>query len=118
LGCAVHGVKLRILSNTKSQGQSPFKTITILQLEAIADFKARELRAGQDVRLQADGQSIQPLPPLVARITVVPDKDDAAKKETKTIQTAGHPYVKPMKDIHREFYDKCLTLMLREKSML
>ena len=87
------------------------KTIAKFQLEDIADLKARGLRAGQDVRLQAEGHSIRPPPPLVARITFAKDRINVAEKESKAIQIDDHPYVTSMKDTDWESYNECLKFL-------
>lgn len=86
------------------------KTIAKFSLEDIADLKARGLRAGQDIRMHADGQSMRPPPhPLVARITIT--QEDSDVMETKGIQIDDHPYVKSMKDTDWESYNECLKFL-------
>lgn len=85
------------------------KTIAKFQLEDIADLKARGLRAGQDVRMQADGQSMRPPPPLIARITVSSEKEEGT--ETKGIRMDDHPYVKSMQGTDWASYNECLKFL-------
>ncbi|TLD34854.1 hypothetical protein E2P81_ATG05019 [Venturia nashicola] len=85
------------------------KTIANFQLEDIADLKARGLRAGQDVRMQADGQSMRPPPPLVARITVAEEKEGVV--ETWGIKIDDHPYVKSMEGTDWASYNECLKFL-------
>jgi hypothetical protein len=87
------------------------KTIAKFQLEDIADLKARGLRAGQDVRLQAEGQSMGPPPPLVARITAAKEKEFVAEDELKAIDIDDHPYVKSMKGTDWNSYHDCLKFL-------
>jgi hypothetical protein len=88
------------------------KTIAKFQLEDIADLKARGLRAGQDVRLQAEGQSATTPPPLVARITVAEHKEAVAEEEdNNVIQIDDHPYVEKMQGTDWESYNECLKFL-------
>lgn len=87
------------------------KTIAKFQLEDIADLKARGLRAGQDVRLLADGKSIGPPPPLVARITVAKETEAVVENESNAIHIDDHPYVNSMKDTDWQSYNECLKFL-------
>ncbi|KAF4628822.1 hypothetical protein G7Y89_g9326 [Cudoniella acicularis] len=84
-------------------------TISTIQLEDIADLKARGIRTGLK-RREENNQASLKSPKLVARIVVgeeSEDDEDATSEDSDGIQLGDNYYVEMMKDTDWEMYDEC-----------
>ncbi|KAG4433272.1 hypothetical protein IFR05_011242 [Cadophora sp. M221] len=80
-------------------------TIKTLQLEDIADLRIRGIRASQNLRAQANGQTYVKPPKLIARVVIGEDEDEGSEDEG--IQLSDNPYTEALKNTDWEMYNEC-----------
>ncbi|KAH6702883.1 hypothetical protein BKA61DRAFT_198094 [Leptodontidium sp. MPI-SDFR-AT-0119] len=82
-------------------------TITTLQLEDIADLRARGIRASQNLRAQANGQTYVKPPKPIARVVVTGEDEEEDDSEDEGIQLSDSPYTEALKNTDWEMYNEC-----------
>ncbi|KAH7336624.1 hypothetical protein BKA65DRAFT_553262 [Rhexocercosporidium sp. MPI-PUGE-AT-0058] len=81
-------------------------TITTFQLEDIADLRARGIRASQNLRAQANGQTYTKPPKPIARV-VITGEDEEDDSDDEGIKLSDHPYTQALKNTDWEMYNEC-----------